>query len=107
MPFATGQIFYLEIKHQMIKVELIYIPKSGDIFHKNFSLSHPVTVGEIINLSGIYKKYPETCECKMGIFSKPVSIDTLVQDGDRIELYRQLELDPKEKRRKKAKSKKS
>jgi putative ubiquitin-RnfH superfamily antitoxin RatB of RatAB toxin-antitoxin module len=37
-----------------------------------------------------------------GIFGKQVTLDTRLADGDRVELYRPLKLDPKEARRKRA-----
>lgn len=36
-----------------------------------------------------------------GIFSKPVALDALLQAGDRVEIYRPLLADPKERRRRK------
>ncbi|HBB53234.1 MAG TPA: RnfH family protein [Legionellales bacterium] len=39
----------------------------------------------------------------VGIFNKKVSFDTLVQPGDRIEVYSDLLIDPKEARRHRAK----
>ncbi|HGN1705735.1 TPA: RnfH family protein [Providencia rettgeri] len=39
---------------------------------------------------------------KVGIYSRPAKLTDLVQDGDRIEIYRPLIADPKELRRKRA-----
>ncbi|MDM8566984.1 RnfH family protein [Candidatus Halobeggiatoa sp. HSG11] len=39
---------------------------------------------------------------KIGIFSKPCKLDTLLRNKDRVEIYRPLIADPKEARRKKA-----
>ncbi len=36
---------------------------------------------------------------RCGIWGKKVSVDTMLQDGDRVELYRDLEVDPKTARR--------
>ena len=41
-----------------------------------------------------------------GIFGKRVALDHRLQDGDRLEVYRPLALDPKEARRRRALSKK-
>ena len=42
-----------------------------------------------------------------GVFGKRCSLDTLLSDGDRVEIYRQLEVDPKVRRRQRAISQKS
>lgn len=39
---------------------------------------------------------------KVGIYSRPAKLGDVVQDGDRIEIYRPLLADPKELRRKRA-----
>lgn len=41
---------------------------------------------------------------RIGIFGEAVDPDTRLADGDRVEVYRPLELDPKEARRRRAKS---
>ncbi len=54
------------------------------------------TIEETINLSGVLKLYPEinlACQ-KVGIFGKIASLDTAVKDGDRVEIYRQITVDP-------------
>ncbi len=38
----------------------------------------------------------------LGIYGKSVAPDTILRDGDRVEIYRPLKLDPKAARRKKA-----
>ena len=42
-----------------------------------------------------------------GIFGEQCDIDALLSDGDRVEIYRQLEVDPKVRRRQRAISQKS
>lgn len=39
---------------------------------------------------------------QVGIFGRKVSIDTRLADGDRVEIYRPLAMDPKEARRRRA-----
>ncbi len=39
----------------------------------------------------------------VGIFGEPASLEARLSDGDRVEVYRPLEIDPKEARRKRAK----
>jgi putative ubiquitin-RnfH superfamily antitoxin RatB of RatAB toxin-antitoxin module len=38
----------------------------------------------------------------VGIFSRPATLATVLRDGDRVELYRPLQCDPKEVRRERA-----
>lgn len=54
------------------------------------------TIEEAINLSGVLKLYPEInlSSQKVGIFGKIAALDTPVNDGDRVEIYRQITADP-------------
>ena len=54
------------------------------------------TIEETINLSGVLKLYPEInlISQKVGIFGKIAALDTQVKDGDRVEIYRQITVDP-------------
>jgi len=62
------------------------------------------TVMQAIEQSGMLKIWPEInlATMSIGVFSKKVTTETLVKDGDRIELYRPLRIDPKEARRARA-----
>ena len=59
------------------------------------------TVREAIERSGIAKLHPEIipATCHAGVFGRRRSLDTLLRDGDRVEIYRPLVADPKEARR--------
>ena len=54
------------------------------------------TIEETINLSGVLKLYPEInlASQKVGIFGKIATLYTAVKDGDRVEIYRQITVDP-------------
>lgn len=58
------------------------------------------TVVMVIRRSGILKQFPEINLAKayVGIHSKRITLSTSVQDGDRIEIYRPLLIDPKQAR---------
>jgi len=55
------------------------------------------TAIQAIRASAILERYPELGPqaCKIGIFGKIQSLDTVLSQGDRIELYRPLTVDPK------------
>lgn len=54
-------------------------------------------VEDVIRLSGVLKLYPEiNLEVqKVGIFGKMAKLDTPIQEGDRVEIYRAITVDPK------------
>ena len=65
-------------------------------------------VQQAIEKSGIQKKFPsiDLSKNKVGIFGKKTTLDHVLKNRDRIEIYRPLILDPKEMRRKRAAKKK-
>jgi uncharacterized protein len=65
------------------------------------------TIEKVIDCSGIIEMFPEIDLSKqtVGIFSQKKKLDHIVQEGDRIEIYRALIIDPKEARKKRAKRK--
>lgn len=66
------------------------------------------TAGEAIEQSGIRKRYPhmDMSRCKVGIFGRLVSLDTVLRDGDRVEIYRPLIAEPGDARRQRARREK-
>ena len=54
------------------------------------------TIEQAINISGLLKLYPEINLSiqKVGIFGKISTLDTVVKEGDRVEIYRQITVDP-------------
>jgi putative ubiquitin-RnfH superfamily antitoxin RatB of RatAB toxin-antitoxin module len=61
------------------------------------------TVEETIYLSGVLTHYPEIdlTQQKVGIFGKIAKLDATVQEGDRVEIYRQITADPAQVKRRK------
>ena len=62
------------------------------------------SVIQAVEQSGILQEMPEVAfdPSRLGIFSRRVAADDLLQDGDRVEIYRPLTLDPKDARRRRA-----
>lgn len=89
-----------------ITVELIYI-KPGSQNCLTLKIPQGSNINQAINRSGVLKHFPEIdlSVNKVGVFSKIQPLDTLLCEGDRIEVYRPLEADPKEARRRRAKNK--
>jgi putative ubiquitin-RnfH superfamily antitoxin RatB of RatAB toxin-antitoxin module len=86
-----------------IQVEVVY-----GLAHKQKLLSLPVKIGstveQVINESGILELFSEIdlAENKVGIWNKVVKLSQLVENLDRIEIYRPLIADPKEVRKRRA-----
>lgn len=86
----------------MLKIELVYVTEDGTTTHLHLDIKEGKTVVDAIEASGLYGKYPEIKTFAVGIYSKKVTGDAVLKEGDRVEIYRPLALDPKEKRRRQA-----
>ena len=89
----------VEVAHALLKRQ----------FLKSLDVKLGASVSEAINLSGVLEEFPEiNLDTNLvGIYSKKVTLDSVVKDGDRIEVYRALRVSPKEARRLRAKKKQS
>jgi putative ubiquitin-RnfH superfamily antitoxin RatB of RatAB toxin-antitoxin module len=87
-----------------IDVEVAYATPEKQRIVK-LSVEDGCTVEEAIVRSGIRDEFPglEVNPAAVGIFSRKVSLDHRLRDGDRVEIYRPLIADPKESRRRRAK----
>ena len=88
---------------EKIVVEVVYAYPER-YFLKKLTLKNPITIQNAIVQSGVLEKYTEIDlrQNKVGIFSRLAKLTDMVENGDRIEIYRPLIADPKEIRRKKA-----
>lgn len=64
------------------------------------------TVKDAIERSGILRQFPEIdlAKNKVGVYGKILALDTRLADGDRVEIYAPLTVDPKTVKTKKAKA---
>jgi putative ubiquitin-RnfH superfamily antitoxin RatB of RatAB toxin-antitoxin module len=62
------------------------------------------SIRDVIEISQILMKCPEVDigVCKVGIFGKLKALSAIVQQGDRVEIYRPLTADPMEARRRRS-----
>ncbi|WP_097355763.1 RnfH family protein [Candidatus Enterovibrio escicola] len=90
-------------EEKRLYIEVVYaLPDEQYVF--KCSVTSDMNVEDIIRQSGVMEAYSDIDldHNKVGIFSRLVKLDTLVHDGDRIEIYRPLVADPKEIRRRRA-----
>ncbi len=84
-------------------VEVVYAAADYQILRR-VSLPVGSTVIQAIDASNIVAAVPglQIDPTRLGIFSRKVALDDVLREGDRIEIYRPLSLDPKEARRRRA-----
>jgi len=73
-------------------------------FLERIELADGGTVADAIRQSGVAGRFPEVDfeRLEVGIWGRPTRRDRALAAGDRVELYRPLERDPREARRLKA-----
>ena len=86
-----------------LTVEVVYaLPGAEDAV--TLRLAPDATLRDAVLRSGILERHPEIdlAVQKLGVFGEPASADRPLADGDRVEIYRALIMDPKEARRRRA-----
>lgn len=86
-----------------ITVEVAYaLPEKQ--YLQRVKLEEGATVEEAIRASGLLELRSDIdlSKNKVGIYSRPVKLTDVLNDGDRVEIYRPLIADPKELRRQRA-----
>jgi len=89
-----------------MRIELAYARPDRQVIVA-IDVAPGTTVSEAIEQSAIRKQFPEI-EAEagaVGIFSRKVPLDHVLREGDRIEIYRPLIVDPREARRQRARQK--
>lgn len=87
----------------MIHIEVVYVlPETAHSV--SLQVNPGTTIRQAIQQSGLLERSPgiEVDDRRVGIHGRLRDPDTPVSDGDRIEIYRPLLVDPKEARRRRA-----
>lgn len=83
---------------ETIRVEVAYADPQRQVL-RTVAVAAGSTVADAMAASGILAQLPGFVPAGIGIFGRLVEPDTLLRDGDRVELYRPLQIDPKQARR--------
>ena len=84
-----------------LAIEVVFaLPERQELI--SLTVEPGTTVAMAIMQCAIGDLFPEEdlANCQAGIWGKPVGRDHPLKDGDRLELYRPLSMDPREARRK-------
>lgn len=84
----------------IMRIEVVYSPAARMVDSWVLELEEGATVATALRASADQVKgSAEPGVRQVGIWGRPCSADTLLRDGDRVEIYRPLLIDPKEARR--------
>ena len=83
-----------------IEVEIAWAEPSRQVL-KKVSVPSGTTLREAVRASGLEAEMPvpSNAALDVGVFGRRLDPETVVQPGDRVEIYRPLQADPKELRR--------
>lgn len=86
-----------------VRVQVCYA-SSDFVFLRELAVPEGTTLQASIEQSGLLAEVPEIdlAANRVGVYGKSKTLDTVLRDGDRVEVYRPLIADPKESRRKRA-----
>jgi putative ubiquitin-RnfH superfamily antitoxin RatB of RatAB toxin-antitoxin module len=73
-------------------------------FVRPMKVEEGTTIGQAIELSGVLAEFPDInlVTAPVGIYAKKKTLDTVLRERDRVEIYRPLVADPKDSRRRRA-----
>lgn len=86
-------------------VEVAYIPGDGKQWLEEVRFKPGMTIQSAIESTSFYSDYEVLIAGNYiaGVWSEKRELDSFVEPGDRVEIYRDLEIDPKLRRKIKAK----
>jgi len=88
---------------EMLGISVCYASDKVEWLHP-MQVEAGTTIGEAIERSGVLEAFRDInlTTQPVGIYAKKKTLDTVLRERDRIEIYRPLVADPKESRRKRA-----
>lgn len=86
----------------MLSVSVVYAALDGSVFQQSVQVSTTAKIRDAIIASGFLQNFPEfeIEKLSVGVYSLRKTLDDGLHDKDRIEIYRPLLIDPKDRRRK-------
>jgi putative ubiquitin-RnfH superfamily antitoxin RatB of RatAB toxin-antitoxin module len=86
-----------------LQVYLVYATPQDEFIHP-MRVAPGTTIGQVIEASGVLARFPDInlVTQPVGIYGKKKTLDTVLRERDRVEIYRALVADPKDSRRKRA-----
>lgn len=82
-----------------MNITLVYASASRTVHQLTLEVPDACSLGRALALSGWLSAFPEIQALPVGIWGQKASLETQLREGDRVELYRVLRVDPKVARR--------
>jgi putative ubiquitin-RnfH superfamily antitoxin RatB of RatAB toxin-antitoxin module len=84
-----------------VRIVVVYCPRPGEVDIRELDVPAPLTVRDALAASGLLEAHPaiDLATQRIGIWGRRCRLEDSVREGDRIEVYRPLRVDPKEARR--------
>lgn len=85
-------------------IRVVFALDAKTVWDRTFECTPSSTIQQVIEQSGVMLDHPsfDFAHASFGVFGKVQSRDFVLQDGDRIEIFRPLTFDPKTSRRRRA-----
>lgn len=85
----------------LLHIHLLYAPAPRTVFEAALTVPPGHNLGQALAQAGWLKRFPEIQnDClALGIWGRKAHEHTELRDGDRVEIYRELRVDPKVARR--------
>jgi uncharacterized protein len=80
----------------MIRVTVVWSPAAQQVQEQQIELSVDTTLAQALAAAGVQSA---SDSASVGIWGRRQAMDTVLRDGDRVEICRPLQIDPKEARR--------
>lgn len=82
-----------------LRVCVVYSAGPGHSDTTDLNLAAHSTVADALAHSGVLLRHPAAAALACGVWGRAQSLDAVLRDRDRVEVYRPLTVDPKEARR--------
>ncbi|WP_019519309.1 RnfH family protein [Faucicola boevrei] len=83
------------------QIEVMFCPTPNEQLHQKLSVASGTTAQQAVEILGWWQQFPQIQDFAVGVFSHKIDWQTVLQDGDRLEIYRPLTINPMQKRAKK------
>jgi putative ubiquitin-RnfH superfamily antitoxin RatB of RatAB toxin-antitoxin module len=85
---------------EALQVEVVYCPRPGVCDLVPLTLEAGATVADALRASGLLERHGLALQdLRAGVWCRPCEVAAPLRDRDRVEIYRPLQVDPKEARR--------